>query len=144
VGNGPEWEAVHRLHAELGLGESVALLGDVSRAELVDEYANADCFCLPSVQEGFGIVFLEAMSAGLPVVACRAAAIPDVVLDGKTGVLAEPRAPEALAEALAGVLTVPARGRVLGEAGREWAQAFTPSLVARRFVQAVHSLVGGR
>ena len=79
VGKGPEWASVVRLHGELGLGETVVLLGDVSREQLADEYVNADLFCLPSVQEGFGIAFLEAMAAGLPVVACRAAAIPEVV-----------------------------------------------------------------
>ena len=74
------------------------------------EYVSADCFCLPSVQEGFGIVFLEAMAAGLPVVACRAAAVPEVVRDGETGVLVPPRDPEALAGALGGLLRI-RRGR---------------------------------
>jgi len=89
-----------RLHGALGLGETVALLGDVSSERLAEEYVNASAFCLPSVQEGFGIVFLEAMAAELPVVACRIAAIPEVVLDGTTGLLVAPRDPGALAEAL--------------------------------------------
>src|SRR5207248_11543055 len=54
VGRGPEWDALGRLHAELGLGDSVRLLGDLSRERLAEEYVNADLFCLPSVQEGFG------------------------------------------------------------------------------------------
>jgi glycosyltransferase involved in cell wall biosynthesis len=69
VGKGPEWDGAVRLHAALGLGETVTLLGDVSRDRLAGEYVGADIFCLPSVQESFGIVFLEAMAAGLPVVA---------------------------------------------------------------------------
>ena len=142
VGEGPEGEAMRRLHSELGLAGAVTLLGDVSREQLAEEYVNADCFCLPSVQEGFGIVFLEAMAAGLPVVACRAAAIPEVVLDGRTGVLTPPRDPEALARALAAMLAEPERARVLGQAGRQWAASFTPERVARRFLEAVHSLIG--
>lgn len=142
VGNGPEREMLDRLHRELGLGDAVVLLGDVSRAALAEEYVNADCFCLPSVQEGFGIVFLEAMAAGLPVVACRAAAIPEVVLDGSTGVLVPPLAPAALAAALAGLLADPERSRALGDEGRRRVAEFTPERVARRFLDAVHSIIG--
>jgi glycosyltransferase involved in cell wall biosynthesis len=141
VGRGPEWEAVQRLHAELGLGESVVLLGDVSGEQLAEEYVNADCFCLPTVQEGFGIVFLEAMAAGLPVVSCRAAAVPEVVLDGETGILTPPRDPAALAGAIASLLADPARARGMGEAGRKRAAGFTPERVAQTFLEAVHSVV---
>ena len=144
VGRGPEWEAVSRLHAELGLGDAAVLLGDVSRERLTEEYVNADCFCLPTVQEGFGIVFLEAMTAGLPVVSCRAAAVPELVLDGQTGILVPPREPAALAAALESVLSRPERGRALGEAGRQRAAAFTPERVAERFLEAVHSIVEDR
>ena len=142
VGRGPEWALLVRLHGALGLGERVALLGDISRERLAEEYANADCFCLPSVQEGFGIVFLEAMAAGLPVVACRAAAVPEVVLDGQTGVLVPPRDPEALARALADLLRRPERARELGEAGRRRAAELTPTLIAERFLDAVRSHIG--
>jgi glycosyltransferase involved in cell wall biosynthesis len=143
VGDGPERAALEDRARELQLAGTARLLGDVSREQLVEEYANADCFCLPSVQEGFGIVFLEAMTAGLPVVACRAAAIPEVVLDGRTGVLVPPRDPDALARALGDLLAAPDRGILLGTAGRQWAATFTPERVARRFLDAVHSIVEG-
>ncbi len=139
VGRGPEWPAIERLHVELGLGDSVQFLGDVSRERLAEEYVNADVFCLPSVQEGFGIVFLEAMAAGLPVLACRAAAVPEVVLDGITGVLVPPRDPPALAEALAALLRDGERARSLGQMGRARVAAFTPRRVAEQFVGAVRS-----
>jgi glycosyltransferase involved in cell wall biosynthesis len=144
VGRGPEWDALQRLHAELDLAESVTLLGDVSAAQLAAEYVGADVFCLPSVQEGFGIVFLEAMAAGLPVVACRAAAIPELVEDGTTGVLVPSRNPGALAEALEGLLRDPARSGRLGAEGRRRVTAFTPGRVAERFVEAVRSIVYAR
>jgi len=137
VGKGPEWTALVEQHAALGLKDSVALLGDVSREQLADEYVNADLFCLPSVQEGFGIVFLEAMAAGLPVVACRAAAIPEVVLDGVTGALVPPRDPDALADALVGLARDSARARRLGDEGRRRVLAFTPARVADGFLDAV-------
>jgi len=117
----------------------VTLLGDISAADLFEEYANADVFCLPSVQEGFGIVFLEAMVAGLPVVACRAAAVPEVVLDGQTGLLVPPRDPVALATALGTLLADPERARALGRAGAERAEGFGVEAVARAFLDAVRS-----
>jgi glycosyltransferase involved in cell wall biosynthesis len=144
VGQGPESAALARLHAELGLGDAVALLGDVSRERLAAEYVKADLFCLPSVQEGFGIVFLEAMAARLPVVACRAAAIPEVVLDGVTGVLAPPRDPAALARALEDLLRHPERAKALGDEGRRRVAGFTTRRVAERFLDAVRSIMARR
>jgi glycosyltransferase involved in cell wall biosynthesis len=139
VGRGPEWEAMCRLHTQLGLKDTVDLLGDVTLAELAREYTGADVFCLPSVQEGFGIVFLEAMAAGLPVVACRAAAIPEVVLDGVTGVLVPPRDPARLAEALVALLRDPARARALGGEGRRRSEGFVPRRVALVCADAIRS-----
>jgi len=140
VGRGPEWEALVRLHAALGLGDSVVLLGDQTRERLAEEYVNASVFCLPSVQEGFGIVFLEAMAAELPVVACRIAAVPEVVLDATTGLLVGPRDPGALAEALERLILEPALARRLGQEGRRRALGFSPRAVAERFLSAVHSI----
>lgn len=139
VGKGPEWDMLVRVHGALGLAGTVTLLGDVTRDQLAAEYARADGFCLPSVQEGFGIVFLEAMAAGLPIVACRAAAVPEVVLDGETGVLVPPRDPDALARALGDVLTRRDWARRLGEAGRRRVQEFSLERVARSFLDAVRS-----
>jgi len=139
VGRGPEWPALSRLHAELGLGDSVTLLGDLTRERLAEEYVNATVFCLPSVQEGFGIVFLEAMAAELPVVACRIAAVPEVVLDGVTGLLSDPRDPGALAGLIERLIADPDLARRLGREGRRRALGFTPRHVAERFLHAVHS-----
>ena len=143
IGKGPTWEDAVRLHARLGLGETVTLVGDVSWERLAEEYVSADIFCLPSVQESFGIVFLEAMAAGLPVVACRAAAIPEVVEDGVTGLLAPPRDPASLAGALEALAADPARARTMGEAGRRAVTAYVPERVAARFLEAVRSSLEG-
>lgn len=134
VGDGPESGHLRRLHAELGLGDSVAFLGEVPRAILAVEYGRAHCFCLPSVQEGFGLVFAEAMAAGLPVVACRAAAIPEVVIDGRTGLLVAPRSPEEVAAALERLLTNAELRKALGEAGRRRVEAFDLDRVAGEFL----------
>jgi glycosyltransferase involved in cell wall biosynthesis len=137
VGKGPEWERVVRHRAALGLGETVSLLGDVSRERLAAEYVSADLFCLPSVQESLGIVFLEAMAAGLAVVACRAAAMPEVVEDGVTGLLAPARDPVGLSAALETLVADPGRARAMGNAGRRAVTAYTPERVAARLLEAV-------
>ena len=139
VGNGPEAPNLRAQCEQLDLTTTVTLLGDVSRQVLAEEYVNADCFCLPSVQEGFGIVFTEAMAAGLPVVACRAAAIPEVVLDGVTGLLVPPRCPTDLAEAMELLLMNERLRKDLGEAGRQRVQQFDLVPVARQFMAACGS-----
>jgi glycosyltransferase involved in cell wall biosynthesis len=135
VGLGPEWERLQALTDRLGLRPRVTFLGHVSRARLAAEYRGCALFCLPSRQEGFGIVYLEAMAAGRAIVACRAAAVPEIVEDGVTGLLTRPGDPTALAGALTELLDDPARRARLGEAGRERVRAYAAPVVARRFLE---------
>jgi glycosyltransferase involved in cell wall biosynthesis len=127
VGNGPCDTAWRTLARELRLDSVVSWLGDVSRAQLAEEYNRAGAFCLPSVQEGFGIVLLEAMAAGRPIVASRAAAIPEVA---PHAVLVEPDNAEALAEGIVQVFQSP-------PAPPGWVEQFDAPLVARRFLDVV-------
>ena len=137
VGEGPEGARLHGLHRRLGLGDSVVFLGHVDRDTLALEYSRARCFCLPTVQEGFGLVFAEAMAAGLPVVACRAAAVPEVVRDGETGLLVPPRTPAALAAALERMLGDDGLRNEMGIAGRTRVEALDLVPVARRFLEVL-------
>lgn len=127
VGNGPCNAAWRALARELKLEGAVTWLGDISRAQLAAEYNRAGAFCLPSVQEGFGIVLLEAMAAGKPIVAARAAAIPEVA---PHSVLVEPDNIEAL---VAGIERV----RAATPAHSEWVEQFDAPRVAARFLEAV-------
>ena len=106
-------------------------------ARLLAEYRNAAVFALPSAQEGFGIVFLEAMASSLPVVAARAAAVPEVVADGSTGILVPVNDHAALAEALMKLLQDEQLRRTLGFAGRDRVRQFDSPIVARKFLQAI-------
>jgi phosphatidyl-myo-inositol dimannoside synthase len=140
VGGGPELPALRRQAAELGLDGAVTLLGPVAReTDVRREYARADVFCLPSLQEGFGIVFLEAMAAGLPVVAGAAAAVPEVVPHREAGLLVDPHDPAALADALVALLDDKGLARRMGEAGRAHSAGYDWSRVARQFLDAVAS-----
>ncbi|MBM3221432.1 MAG: glycosyltransferase family 4 protein [Candidatus Rokubacteria bacterium] len=137
VGEGPEHSRLHGVHRQLGLGDSAVFLGHVDRDTLALEYSRARCFCLPTVQEGFGLVFAEAMAAGLPVVACRAAAVPEVVRDGETGLLVPPRTPAALAAALERMLGDDGLRKEMGMAGRARVEALDLVPVARRFLEVL-------
>jgi len=137
VGTGPELPAVRDLARHLGLEDRVAFLGHIPFEQLAQEYRSADIFCLPSTQEGFGIVFLEAMAAGLPVVACEAAAIPEVVPDWECGILVPPLDVPSLSFALGRLAGDEAERRRLGAAGRLRVARYDAPIVAGQFLEAI-------
>jgi len=79
----------------------------------------ADLYAHPAVGEGFGLALVEAMMGGLPVVAARSGAVPELVVEGSSGLLFEPDDPADLADRIQDLLVDPDRARRLGEAGRE-------------------------
>ena len=94
------------------------VIGRVTLEETRDFYRRASIFCLPTRLEPFGIVFIEAMSYGLPVVATRIGAIPDFVIDGENGYLVPPSYAEKLADALLRLLDDPGKRQAFGAQGR--------------------------
>jgi len=136
VGGGPMLASLQREARRLGLGAAVEFAGDLhDRTTLRNQYLTADVFALPSLQEGFGIVFLEAMACRLPVVAARAGAAPEVV-PGSAGLLVPPSDSEALAAALVELLRDPERREHMGAVGRRHVEAFDWPRVASRFLEA--------
>ena len=134
VGNGPCRSRLHAMARDLRLEGTVNWLGDVSRAELAREYNRCTLFCLPSVQEGFGIVLLEAMAAGKPIVAARAAAIPETA---PHACLVEPESVEALADGIESIYRSSEAQTEQAAAGLRWVQRFDAPLVAQIFLDAV-------
>jgi glycosyltransferase involved in cell wall biosynthesis len=132
LGIGPLEQETRRLGADLGLAGSVLFPG---RLEIRDWLARADVFVHTSRWEGFGLVLLEAMLAGLPVVATRVSAVPEIVADGETGLLAEPGDDAAVASALSELLGSAGQARALGAAGLERARTvFSVERMAERTI----------
>jgi len=118
AGEGPERQRLERLAARLGLGERVRFLGEVPHEQVPEVLQQLDIFAMPSTYEGFGVAALEAEAMELPVVASRVHGIPDVVVDGETGLLVPPRDRQALAAALDSLVADSDLRRQLGQAGR--------------------------
>ncbi|WP_118132754.1 glycosyltransferase family 4 protein [Oceanicella sp. SM1341] len=111
---------VGALSTRLGLDARVRFLGPQDARGVETLYAGADIFCLPSHHEGYGMVFAEAMMRGLPVVAARAGAVPEV-LPEEAGLLAPPGDDGALADHLARILGAPDLAARMGAFGRSHA-----------------------
>jgi glycosyltransferase involved in cell wall biosynthesis len=138
VGGGPEEHRLRAICRERNLDEVVVWRRNISGAELAREYSQCHLFCLPSVQEGFGIVFLEAMANGKPVVAARAGAAPEVV---QHGLLVEPDSDQELADAIERLYREPLLREALGNAGRAFVRGFDAPLVGRMFLRELEDFV---
>jgi glycosyltransferase involved in cell wall biosynthesis len=131
AGEGEQREALARQIERLGLQGRVRLLGHCEQA--APFLAALDVLALPSFHEGFPNAVLEAMAAGLPVVASAVGGVPEQVLDGQTGLLVPPGDDAALARALARLFSDPPWAARLGCAGRDRvARQFTLQAMASR------------
>ena len=134
AGRGHLQEQLQAQADALGVSGAVRLLGQRRDARMLLDAA--DVFVLPSKHEGMPLVLLEAMDAGLPVVATRVIGSAEVVVEGETGLLVRPKDPTALEHALAQLLADPALRARFGTAGRQRFEAcFTAGRMARETVE---------
>lgn len=117
IGDGPEMSHLKRLASRLNLNKNVTFVGQLPHEEVFSYMKSSDIFSLPSWKEGFGIVYLEAMAHGKPVIAVRGEGIEDVVKHGETGLLVKPQDVDSLIEAMEYLLSHPEDARVMGERG---------------------------
>jgi glycosyltransferase involved in cell wall biosynthesis len=136
VGGGPEIHHLKSICGEKGLQDIVTWREDISQSELSREYNRCDVFCLPSVQEGFGLVFLEAMAHGKAIVAARSGAAPEVA---RHAVLVEPDSAAGVAEAIELLYRSPALRAELGMAGHQFVKQFDAPLVAKLFIAQIET-----
>ncbi len=104
VGSGPLENELKRLVEKSGIAGNVIFAGPVAHWALADHYATADVLIGPSLREGFGLVFVEAMACGCPVIASELPGIADIIVDGKTGFLVRPRDSQAVAQKIIALL----------------------------------------
>ncbi len=121
IGDGPERATITQLAGHVK--HQTTLIHDATDEQIAQWYAAADIFCmpardLPDDMEGFGIVYLEAASYSLPVVAAKSGGVAEAVVDGETGILVPPGDIQALADTLQELLNDPLKRRTLGDTGR--------------------------
>jgi glycosyltransferase involved in cell wall biosynthesis len=147
VGEGPLRDRLERRAARLGIAGRVVFHGAVSEEELQQRFSRCDVFLLPAVvdrkgdTEGLGVVLLEAMQHGKPVIASRTGGIIDIVMDGDTGLLVPPGDPGAVAAAVRRLMQDPAFAAGLAARGREhMEQHFSWSSVVDRLAHLYRSV----
>lgn len=129
VGEGPERQRLEQAARDLGLGDRVRFTGSIPSEALRRTIAESDALVLPAVRdakgdvEGLGVVLIEALLAGRPVIASRSGGIVDIVRHEETGLLVEPGDADALAAAITRYRDDPALARVLAAKGREHVEA---------------------
>jgi glycosyltransferase involved in cell wall biosynthesis len=151
VGGGPEKARLEALASELGVKSKVEFEGVVSAAAIEGRFARCDALVLPAIvtetgdTEGLGVVLIEAMGYGKPVIASAAGGIVDIVQQGETGLLVDPGDPDALAAAIRRAMDEPDTMARLASQGREFAaRAFGWDEIVSRLSAAYHSAVAAR
>jgi glycosyltransferase involved in cell wall biosynthesis len=142
MGDGPRRAWLERRRAELGLESRVHLLG--FRTDARSLMAQCTVMAVPSELEGLGTSILEAMAAGVPVVATAVGGIPEVIQNGVTGRLVPPRNPEALAAALVEVLAHPDRALAWAEQGRLSVRRFDIERMVERTLEEYQRAIAAR
>lgn len=144
VGDGSERRSLEREIRRLGVEERVHLLGFVPHKRVPAVLAHADLLVLPSLYEELGTILLEAMWAGLPIVASKTGGIPDVITDGVNGMLVPPGEPQALAGAIDRVLAEPRLADRLSQAAQERARDYDWNVLAERVLDIYRGVTFGR
>jgi glycogen(starch) synthase len=142
AGDGEELNRCKSLALQLGLNQKVFFLGAVDHQTVVELLLQCEIFVLPSRREPFGLVILEAMAAGKPVVATRVGGVPEIVSHLENGLLVEPDSPEELSKATCLLLDDPELGYDLARAGYELLKRhFTWQEVAERYINVCEKLL---
>lgn len=142
VGDGPSFESSRQLAKEVGVASQVEFLGN--RLDVPDILAGAQVFVLSSLWEGFPISILEAMRAGLPVVATDVGGVSEAVIDGETGIVTSPRDAEALGNAIQHLLSDPLLRDSMGKKGRQrYVEHFGKKQMLAKTARVYSDLVSG-
>jgi len=134
IGDGPERENLEKEATELGITGSVMFTGDINDEKKFQFLEASDIYVLPSIHEGFGIVLLEAMYAGLPIAATNNGGQTDIVKEMKNGLLVPPKDPEALAKAIETLLNNNELRASIAKYNKEDVKNYNISGIANRYL----------
>ncbi len=141
IGDGPEREKLEKLSRELKLEEYVTFTGFISQEKVAEYLQSSTIFVLPSLSEGVPRSILEAMACGMFVIATRVGGIPDVITDGKNGLLVQPNDVNALSKAIRLALEDPRKLGAVGETNRIAAQRYDVGVIGREISDFIHSMI---
>ncbi|MES2357834.1 MAG: glycosyltransferase family 4 protein [Gemmatimonadota bacterium] len=145
AGDGPDAPKLARMVDELGIHRSVSFVGWKSRAELAPLYLRSRVLSVPSRREGFGLVVVEGQVCGAAVVASAVGGIPEIITDGRTGLMVSPDDSHALAAALTRLLQDEPARLAIAEAARTNAlRKFSPTAMASRYCDVYRTASGAR
>lgn len=150
IGSGPRKNQLLDLTKNLRLEENIVFIDSIAHAELIKYYSVADVFVLPSIinskgeTEGFGVVLLEAMACGVPVIGSDVGGIPDIIENGQTGLLVRPKDPQHLSDQLLRVLTdADLKAKMVANARKLIETRFAWEIVAERFIEIYRNALQG-
>ena len=142
IGQGPERDSLEKMSRELGISGSVRFLGQIPNADVLAELAKARFFVLPSVREGFGIVYLEAMASGCITIGTEGEGIADLIVSGENGFLVPPENPNAIVRTVEWCLEHLDEAFDIAERGQKDALELTWEKNAAEYIQLFESLTG--
>jgi glycosyltransferase involved in cell wall biosynthesis len=145
VGDGPKRAEFEALAARLGVADRVTFTGAVGQDQIRPIYRSADIFCLPSMAEGLPVVLMEAMAFEVPVIATRAFGIPELIEDGRSGLLVSPGRVDLVVDAIERLLRDPDLRQRIGQEGRRKVLAeFDVNTSARRLREILEATAAAR
>lgn len=141
-GTGEEAQSLHELALKLGISNKVRFVGFIPDQILPYYYSSADIFLFHSNYETFGITLAEAMASGLPIIAVKSTAVPNVIDNGRTGILVEPKNDQSFAAAIIELLNSEKMRVKLGEEALRVAQReYNASIIAEKYLNLFSRVV---
>jgi len=147
IGNGPERAQLIQFTKDLGISSQIQFCDNIGKRQLLMRYKNADLFVLPSIivnkqTEGLGVVLLEAMASGVPVIGSNIGGIPDIIKDEINGLLVPAGDPQALADAIIRILKNPDLAERFRKAGLETVrERFSWDVITDQFVEVYQEIL---
>lgn len=135
IGQGPERSALESLCEELDVTDAVRFTGRIPNQKVLSEMAKAQFFIMPSVREGFGIVYLEAMACGCITIGTEGEGIADLIVSGENGFLVPPDDPDAIVRVIEWCIEHPEESAAIAERGRQDALGLTWGKNAETYIR---------